>query len=146
MSHPAIETFKKELRLSIKGGTTRKDFWIFVGISLALTIVIFFIAGIFIGIAPESIAIAAFAIGLAIIPVAYLNIVSIFVIIRRLHDMGYSGWWSLLYWIPTLFFTCFANAGVSEEVASISGGFSWAVYVAFLIVLSFKQDPNSKYL
>ncbi len=127
-----IDDFKKEFRWSASGRTTCRNFWIYQLGVFALAMV-GIVGAVLIGNAFGS---EELAIGLAcIVGVGYLilNIVGIFVTIRRLHDMGYSGWWYLAVMLAY---------GFASALENLSPGASLVVIVITLVCLSQKSQPG----
>ena len=81
-----IDTYKSEFRFSAQGRTTRRDFWIYTIGTWLITLAVSLVAGLIYGATRSE----TLFMGLFVLNIAY-----IFVTIRRLHDMGYSGWWYL---------------------------------------------------
>jgi len=79
------------------GRSTRKEFWYFWLFNWLISFILFFILGLI-----------SFLIGIktnVLQPVSYLYSLAVFiptfaVIVRRLHDIGKSGWWCLINFIP----------------------------------------------
>ena len=73
------------------GRDSRKEYWMFYLMYMILTIIV-------------SVADAMLGLnGMAVLPVVLLSIIpSIAIGARRLHDIGKTGWWQLLYLIPLL--------------------------------------------
>ena len=89
-----IDTYKSEFRFSAQGRTTRRDFWIYTIGTWLITLAVSLVAGLIYGATgSETLLMGLIIIGC--IGLFVLNIAYIFVTIRRLHDMGYSGWWYL---------------------------------------------------
>lgn len=90
-----IDTYKSEFRFSAQGRTTRRDFWIYTIGTWLITLAVSLVAGLIYGATgSETLFMGLIIIGC--IGLFVLNIAYIFVTIRRLHDMGYSGWWYLV--------------------------------------------------
>lgn len=79
---------------TFSGRASRKEFWGFFGWSLLIGLALGFLEG-FLGIAPEFEG-SLFSIVLTIT----LLLPWTALIVRRLHDLGRSGWWYLLLWVP----------------------------------------------
>lgn len=95
-----VEAVKKFFNqyADFKGKTNRKDFWLAIlGIWL-ISMVLGFVCGFLGGLLGDS---AATIFGLipAIFALAII-IPSIAIEVRRLHDIGKSGWWLLLAFVP----------------------------------------------
>ena len=83
-----LEALKKYAVFS--GRARRKEYWMFLLFNIIITVAVVFIADFFTF--PRIIAI--YALGLMIPTIA--------VQVRRLHDTGRSGWWSLMNFIPLI--------------------------------------------
>ena len=83
-----LEALKKYAVFS--GRARRKEYWMFLLFHIIITVAIVFIADFFT--LPRIITI--YALGLIIPTIA--------VQVRRLHDTGRSGWWSLMNFIPLI--------------------------------------------
>lgn len=70
------------------GRTSRYDFWMFIGIYLAFALIASFISQMFDTRAP--------VVTLSVLMFLPLLAMSV----RRLHDLGKSGWWTLIYLFP----------------------------------------------
>ena len=128
-----IDDFKKEFRWSASGRTTCRNFWIYQIGTIALATV-GFVGAVLIGNAFGS---EDLTIGLACIVgvgVLILNIVGIFVVIRRLHDMGYSGWW---------YFAVMFAYGFASALENLSPFASLVAIVIILICLSQKSQAGA---
>lgn len=82
-----MEALKKYATFS--GRARRREYWIFTGINLAIAFVLGFVEGLFGG--PGILG--------AIYNLAIL-LPAIAVSVRRLHDIGRTGWWMLIVLIP----------------------------------------------
>lgn len=81
-----------------EGRARRTEYWMFTLISVIISFLLGLIEGIF-GIAPEldfSVLSSIYSLGIFIPALA--------VSVRRLHDIGRSGWWFLIIFIPIIGF------------------------------------------
>ena len=92
----------KDNYTNFEGRARRREYWMFILFSFIFATALGIVDGI-IGLAPVGIS--------ALFQIAIL-VPSIAVGARRLHDVGKSGWWQLLYfaliigWIPLIIFLC----------------------------------------
>jgi uncharacterized membrane protein YhaH (DUF805 family) len=90
-----VEVLKKYAVFS--GRARRKEYWMFFLFNLIITFVLILIDSLMGTISPQS--------GLGLLSGLYslaVLIPSIAVTIRRLHDIGRSGWWILISLVPVL--------------------------------------------
>ena len=129
-----IETFKSEFRFSAQGRTSRSNFWIYTLGTWAITIVCTLVAGLIYGITNSEnlFMILMIVVGLGLV---VLNIAYAFVTMRRLHDMGYSGWWFLAVVGALMLSSVFQKA---------APGLSLAITFIVYVCLSMRSDvhPN----
>lgn len=76
---------------NFKGRDTRKQYWMFVLFNIIISFVIGFVAGLILG---DAASIVTSIYSLAIL------LPSLAISIRRMHDIGKSGWWILVSLIP----------------------------------------------
>ena len=82
---------------NFKGRARRKEYWMFVLINTLITIPLYLIALYLMSQQDSFVGMIVYLIyGLAIF------IPSLAVIVRRLHDIGKSGWWMLISFIPII--------------------------------------------
>jgi len=82
---------------NFNGRSRRKEYWCFILISIIGSLLLTLVDGIFFGYtAVNSAGTISLLWSLFLIPA------SLSVTARRLHDIGMSGWWQLLYLIPLL--------------------------------------------
>ena len=92
----------KDNYINFEGRARRKEYWMFIIFTLIFSVALSIIDGI-IGLAP---------VGLSALFQIAIFVPSIAIGARRLHDVGKSGWWQLLYfaliigWIPLIIFLC----------------------------------------
>ena len=92
----------KDNYINFEGRARRKEYWMFIIFALIISVAFGIIDGI-IGLAP---------VGLSALFQIAIFVPSIAIGARRLHDVGKSGWWQLLYfaliigWIPLIIFLC----------------------------------------
>jgi uncharacterized membrane protein YhaH (DUF805 family) len=97
-----IDWFKKVVfknYANFEGRARRSEYWYFTLISVILVLLYFAIGIIFVGFI-EIEALAPIITGLAILTYLGLLIPSLAVAVRRLHDVGKSGWMILISLIP----------------------------------------------
>lgn len=129
-----IDTFKSEFRFSVKGRTSRRNFWIYTIGTWLVYFAIATLAGlIYTATNSEDLALGIVMVG--VLGMMILNIAYLFVTIRRLHDMGLSGWWFLAV-VATLLMVSMFN--------KIAPGASLVVLIAVYVCLSKGSDvvPN----
>ena len=85
-----INDFKNEFRFSAHGRTSRRNFWIYQIGLFVLGLAVAMGCGTIIGLTNAVVGFWFIIAALLILP---FGIANIFVTIRRLHDMGYSGYW-----------------------------------------------------
>ncbi|MFR2198914.1 MAG: DUF805 domain-containing protein [Sutterella wadsworthensis] len=83
-----INDFKNEFRFSAHGRTSRRNFWIYQIGLFVLGLAVAMGCGTIIGLTNAVVSFWFIIAALLILP---FGIANIFVTIRRLHDMGYSG-------------------------------------------------------
>ena len=92
----------KDNYINFEGRARRKEYWMFILFAIIFSVAFGIIDGI-IGLDP---------VGLSALFQIALFVPSIAIGARRLHDVGKSGWWQLLYfaliigWIPLIIFLC----------------------------------------
>ena len=92
----------KDNYINFEGRARRKEYWMFILFAFIFSVAFGIIDGI-IGLDP---------VGLSALFQIALFVPSIAIGARRLHDVGKSGWWQLLYfaliigWIPLIIFLC----------------------------------------
>ena len=86
----------KDKYADFKGRARRKEFWMFLLVYFVLCLIAGFIEG-FLGVYPE----LEYSVFSCIVTLVLL-IPSIAVAVRRLHDVGKSGWWLLAGLVPIL--------------------------------------------
>ena len=129
-----IDTFKSEFRFSAQGRTTRRNFWIYTIGTWLVYFAIAILAGlIYTATNSEDLALGIVMVG--VFGMMILNIAYLFVTIRRLHDMGLSGWWFLAVVAALLMVSIFNK---------IAPGASLVVLIAVYVCLSKGSDvvPN----
>ena len=129
-----IDTFKSEFRFSVKGRTSRRNFWIYTIGTWLVYFAIAILAGlIYTATNSEDLALGIVMVG--VLGMMILNIAYLFVTIRRLHDMGLSGWWFLAVVAALLMVSIFNK---------IAPGASLVVLIAVYVCLSKGSDvvPN----
>ncbi len=93
MSQSELKSVLAEaFKLSADGRLARRPFWLAQLVYLVIYLVVFPVTSL-LGLVGAAISIAVSI---------YLMIVSWFLLIRRLHDITRSGWWSLLILVPVL--------------------------------------------
>lgn len=129
-----IDTFKSEFRFSVKGRTTCRNFWIYTIGTWIITFAVAMVVGLIYAATNSESALTVTAV-IGTIGLIVMNIAYIFVTIRRLHDMGYSGWWFLAI-VGTLLF-----ASVLDKIIPIV---SLILMIIIYICLSKGSDvePN----
>ena len=130
-----IHEFKSECRLQTEGRTSAKGLWTFAlgyGLLNSLCFFLFLLIAGYLAKAEDQL---WFILSPSIYLCLYLTLVSIFVTIRRLHDMGYSGWWFLLIVLATV---------VSTLLAVYNPLFTVIGYLAICLFLNRRSDvtPN----
>ena len=96
--------------VDFNGKATRKEFWMFVLINFLVSIIVWFIWWL---------------LHLWVLPVIYslwVFLPSLAITVRRLHDIGKSGWWILISLIPLI----------------------WPIWLFVLLVLPSKTEANDK--
>lgn len=129
-----IDTFKSEFRFSVKGRTSCRNFWIYTIGTWLVYFAIAILAGlIYTATNSEDLALGIVMVG--VLGMLILNIAYLFVTIRRLHDMGLSGWWFLAVVAALLMVSMFNK---------IAPGASLVVLIAVYVCLSKGSDvvPN----
>lgn len=91
-----VEVLKKYAVFS--GRATRKEYWMFVLYNVIISIIIGIISGLIFGKMPDGSSnnILGGIYGLAVL------LPSLGVFVRRMHDIGRSGWWILIGLIPLI--------------------------------------------
>lgn len=82
----------------LKGRAPRREYWMFMLMYIVLTVVVGFLIAISALFLHEGIVITLAI--LLIIGMLALIIPSVAIQVRRLHDIGYSGWWYLIGFVP----------------------------------------------
>jgi uncharacterized membrane protein YhaH (DUF805 family) len=83
---------------TFRGRARRKEYWMFTLFHAIILIVLAILMGLFSDpYSPESIGVFGYILALYVIATF---IPSLAVLVRRLHDMGKSGWWAILNFIP----------------------------------------------
>ena len=127
-NHYFLDTVKNRYA-DFKGRATRSDYWYFilfsVIISIVLTLIDTYAVNPLLGMTPEEAAQGGI---LSIIFTLAILLPQIGVGVRRLHDIGKSGWWYLIILIPILgvlvllfFFVTDSQAGENEYGANPKG-------------------------
>lgn len=126
-----ISDFKNEFRFSADGRTSRRNFWIYQIIMWVSVFAVAIVCGVLSVLLGDSTGVAAAV--LASLFALVLGIANIFVTIRRLHDMGYSGYWYLGVMAAGIF------ASILDKAAP---GVSLVVMVIVYVCLSQKSQPG----
>lgn len=88
----------KDNYADFEGRARRKEYWMFILIHLIIILVLYGLVGA--GIAMESSVLSSVGGGLAMLYVLATLVPNIAVIIRRLHEIGKSGWYYFIAFIP----------------------------------------------
>ena len=88
----------KENYANFEGRARRKEYWMFILIHLIIIVVLYALFGV--GMASESSALSSIAGGLVGLYTLATLIPNIAVVVRRLHDIGKSGWYYFVAFIP----------------------------------------------
>ena len=126
-----INDFKNEFRFSADGRTSRRNFWIYQITMWVSVLAVAFVCGLLSVVMGDSTGVAAAV--LASLFALVLGIANIFVTIRRLHDMGYSGYW---------YFAVLAAGVFASVLDHVAPGVSLVVMVIVYVCLSQKSQPG----
>ena len=125
------EAIKSCLRqyAGFSGRATRAEYWWWVLGTVVAAILLSILDGIIFGFDVDSVSVFQPIFGLAIL------LPGLAVTARRLHDIGRTGWWQLLWWaIGFLGAIPFVVMLVVAVVGGISGDLNWAVIIGQVIV------------
>lgn len=108
---------------TFEGRTTRREFWMFVLMSIIVQILVSFVSGLLVGLTRIN------AIGyLTPLFVLAIFLPSIAIGARRLHDTSRSGWWLLISFVPLIgsiwllvLFCLDSTPGANEYGANMKG-------------------------
>jgi uncharacterized membrane protein YhaH (DUF805 family) len=120
-----------------KGRATRKQFWLFVLINFIIGTLFETITYLIFGANSFTSTIIVSVYGLVIL-IPYIAIM-----VRRLHDRNFKGWWLLLPIISFLFFMSLTIAQVGESIFVIAGSLIFiasSIFIFIQLVLSSKQS------
>ena len=96
-----IDKLPRFLRATLrgyKGRVCRRDFWLFLGFSVVVSIIVGII-GFIIAAISKNISIAHLFYFILLVPIIPMIVLSVLCDIGRLHDLGRSGWWFLIYFM-----------------------------------------------
>ena len=126
----------------IKTPTLRKDFWI--------QFVIFFVAlSILATLSPFIQLIPYLGILIYYFCLIYIQFAFISLSIRRLHDAGYSGWWTILWALGMFFFKGLVKTHMNYDYQQMMIGNFFIIlsFVPIIILWSLKSKvSNNKYI
>jgi uncharacterized membrane protein YhaH (DUF805 family) len=126
----------KYLFTSFEGRINRKPYWIgalvFLAVVIVLYLIIFALGGF-----------SALIVGYIII--AILSIYpSLALMTKRFHDRGKSGWWALVFYIPTVINSVVSYTDPDSTITMITSVITLLVSIWILIELGFlKGKPGS---
>ena len=125
------EAIKSCLRqyVGFRGRATRAEYWWWVLGTVAATILLSILDGIIFGFDVDSVSVFQPLFGLATL------LPSLAVTARRLHDIGRTGWWQLV-WLAGWFLGAlpFVVMLVVALVSGLSGDFNWGVIIGQVVV------------
>jgi len=111
-----------------RGRRSRAGFWAYVGVSVVGYIVFILVGGI-LGLIVPSLSVVMFGLTLLVMFVG-----SLINAIRRLHDLGHSGWWMALV-VPVQILLALASFGESHTGGSAVAGLQALIGLALLVWL-----------
>ncbi len=97
------------------GRTTRREFWMFYLVNLILSCLIPFLTGMIIGFVGGT---SDAAIAVTYLYLLFMLLPAVSISVRRLHDIGRTGWWVAFGLLPVLARSCFSSS-------SLRGGCAW---------------------
>ena len=103
----AVRVCMRDKYATFQGRARRAEFWWYSLFSFLVLFVVFGVAGVIMaastpkGGEPSGVAVGIFVIA-AIVTVLGLFLPGLAVSVRRLHDLGFSGWWYLLQFVPVI--------------------------------------------
>ena len=124
-----VDSFTEELKLTLEGRTSRKNFWIFTILSFLIEIFAIVAGAVFFtelssGVLKWAVVITA---GLVVI---LLNIYSFCVCVRRFHDIGRSGWWVLGFVVLASVFSSMSQSPIGD-IADAANLVLTIIFLAF---------------
>ncbi len=106
MAQPEFKSVISEaFKLTAAGRTARRPFWLAQLVYLVIYLVVFPVTSV-LGLVGAAISMAVSI---------YLMIVSWMLLIRRLHDISKSGWWSLVIFVPLVGLIALVYFGAVES-------------------------------
>lgn len=116
--------------VTFEGRARRKEYWMFILFNLIFSVILSIFDAIFFNayIIPGKMGYLSSLFGL------FVFLPSLAVIVRRLHDIGRSGWWVAGYYGLTLVCTILAVIGLAMSIAGSSTGMV-LIFVGFVAIL-----------
>ncbi len=133
----SFNNYCKAVRITLKGRSTRSEYWSFFGFSWIYFFLLFALMALVDNFLPKVFGKILFAV--FVIFFIYTAVVHFCVMVRRLHDTGKSGWWAGSYYILTFL----ANAA---SVTSSADFYSLVVFVFGIVMIVFlctKSDATT---
>lgn len=123
----SFENYCKAIKLSVKGRSSRSEYWSFVGFSLIYFIILFILTSFAEAYLPK-----IFSNALALIIVIFLiftSVINFCVMIRRLHDTGKTGWFAGGYYILSFISKLYSSSTATAD------SFSLLIFILSIVLL-----------
>lgn len=137
----SFENYCKAIRLSVKGRSSRSEYWSFFGFSWIYFIILFILT-----LFAEEYLPRVFLKALTLIIIVFLIftfVINFCVMVRRLHDTGKTGWIAGGYYILVFLSNL---VGVNAATADFFSALIFILWIVLLFLLCKKSNPfNNKY-